>query len=82
MKHNEDHPECIRLLVEQTLGTEEKLRAQRRLLACAECLEEYNRYRSLWELLTGPEYFESLEAYLRRQDSTRIHLYRQMIGRL
>lgn len=80
--HTEQHLELTRRLVEQTLAGDEQREAERLLLACPDCLSEYNHYRAFWHSLAGEEYFERLESYLKANNTARHTLYAQTMDRL
>ncbi len=82
IEHNETHQRMIRWLVEDELVGEEKLQAERNLLSCDECLEEYNWYSQVWESMTNPERFNRWTTQLREKDPKQYLLYSQVVERL
>jgi hypothetical protein len=82
IEHNEQHEALIRLLVEQNLEGEAQQQAERNLLACDQCLVEFNAYRRLWRRMTDRENFDRWGAYLQAHHPEKYVLYERARGQL
>ncbi len=81
-KHTERHAELIRLLVEQSLAGGSQAQAERNLLACDECLAEFNAYRRVWRSMTDRENFGRWGAHLRARHPEQFVWYEEARARL
>ncbi len=81
-RHTERHAEQIHMLVEQSLVGEAQEQAERNLLACDECLTEFNAYRRVWRGMTDRKNFDRWGAHLQARHPEKYVLYEQARARL
>jgi len=77
IEHADRHEELIRRLAEKRLAGEEKQQAERYLLECVDCLEEFNEYRRIWHAMTRRENIERWGEHLQRTHPGKYAVYRQ-----
>ncbi len=82
IEHSERHEELIRLLVEQSLEGEARQQAERNLLACDQCLAEFNAYRRVWRGMTDRENFDRWGAHLQAHHPEQYVWYERARGQL
>lgn len=72
----------VRCLVEDSLTGKEKAQAERNLLSCEACLEEYNWYSDVWESMTDRQAFDRWTTHLNEKDPERYQLYSRAVEKL